>query len=276
MVAAGTSGIGAAIAQRWRARGGLVLLGHRGAPPPPQTGVLPLPFDLRADLTETAARAADLLAGRRLAGLVLNGAVEAHGPIELQPLPWIAEDMDVGYLGAVRAIQAFLPQLRQHQGRIVTFSSVHGSSPAPGAGPSCATRAAVEALSDVLRLELRRFGVHVAIIQPAVIDTPLWDKVRDRFADLPAWVPPDRLAVWYPNFAAALAQLEADEARLRPLRRPPADVAAAVLHALLDRRPRDRYPIGWEASLFLGLRRALPRRLFDRIAGRVFRDVAAG
>ena len=263
------------MAEAWRARGGLVLLGHRGPPPATPAGLCPLPFDLRADLSEAAAETVRLLDGRRLAGLVLNGAVEAHGPLALQPMPWIVEDMDVGYLGAVRAVQAFLPQLRQHQGRIVTFSSVHGSSPAPGAGPSCATRAAVEAFSDVLRLELRPWGIPVSIIQPAVIDTPLWSKVRHRFDTLPDWVPPDRLAAWYPDFEAAKAQLEADEARLEPLRRPASDVALAVLHALLARRPRDRYPIGWEASLFLGLRRALPRRLFDRLAGRVFRDVAA-
>ena len=276
MIAAGTSGIGAAVAEAWRARGGLVLLGHRGPPPPSPAGVCPLPFDLRADLAETATHAARLLDGRRLSGLVLNGAAEAHGPLALQPLPWIVEDIDVGYIGSVRAVQAFLPLLRQHQGRIVTFSSVHGSSPAPGAGPSCATRAAVEAFSDVLRLELRRFGIPVSIIQPAVIDTPLWGKVRGRFATLPDWVPPNRLADWYPDFEAARAQLEADEARLQPLRRPPSDAARAVLRALLDRRPCDRYPVGWEASVFLGLRRALPRRLFDRLAGRVFRDVAAG
>jgi NAD(P)-dependent dehydrogenase (short-subunit alcohol dehydrogenase family) len=210
--------------------------------------------------------------GLALRGLVNGAAIEHHGPLEILPFDWLRLEMEVGFFGMLRLTRGLLPELRRHQGRIVNMSSVHGRSAARSVGSSCATKYAIEGAMDTLRLELAKWGMHVCLIEPGSVATPLWGKALEAFAELRAAVPADLLAVYYPDFAAAVARARDDNVRSARWACSPEKVARAIRRALTDARPRPRYPVGAVARLLMSLRWLLPDRAFDHLSARIFRD----
>lgn len=100
------------------------------------------------------------------AGYALRGAIEEISDIQIQQI------FDVNVFGALRMIRAVIPHMRkQNTGRIINISSIVGKLPMPVNGPYSATKFALEALSDALRLELASFGIHVVLIEPGNIKT---------------------------------------------------------------------------------------------------------
>lgn len=238
--------------------------------------VIPLLLDLSKpkDIGRFCSEVNELLRRNRLAlgGLVNGAAVEHHGPLEILPFDWLRLEMEVGFFGMLRLTRGLLPELRRHRGRIVNMSSVHGRSAARSVGSSCATKYAIEGATDTLRMELRKWGMEVSLIEPGPVATPLWDKALDAFAALPTAVPPDVLADYYPDFAAAVARARADNVRSARWACPPEKVARAIRSALTDVRPRARYTVGAAAKLLLTLRWLLSDRAFDRLSARIFQD----
>src|SRR5258708_5204131 len=111
-----------------------------------------------------------------LAGLVNNAGIVVPGPLELVPIALWRKQFEVNVIGQVAVPQAFLPMLRAGRGRIVNMGSVAGRSALPFSGPYCASKFALEGLTDSLRMELRQFGISVSIVEPGAIRTPIWDK----------------------------------------------------------------------------------------------------
>jgi NAD(P)-dependent dehydrogenase (short-subunit alcohol dehydrogenase family) len=97
--------------------------------------------------------------------LISNAGTLTPGPMELIPLAAVRHEFDVNVFGAIKVINAFLPALRKAQGRIVQVGAVTGRLPLPFDGPSSASKAALEALADVYRLELKPFGISFVIAQ---------------------------------------------------------------------------------------------------------------
>jgi len=209
---------------------------------------------------------------RQLAGLVNNATNERHGPIELLPMEFIRDEIEVDYLGSVAMIKATLPLLRSARGRIVNFSSMNGRSVFRSIGANSAAKYAIEALSDALRLELAPWGIEVALVEPGAIATPLWEKALQKFVDLPTHVPADQLQLYYPDWPAAVAHAAEDKKRFLRNALPPERVATAVLHALTARRPKARYVVGKDARAVLFMKWLLPDRWFDQIAMLAFND----
>ena len=121
------------------------------------------------DVTDSAqiAAAQELVAltlrerGLRLTGLINNAGIAVGGPLEEVPLARLREILAINVIGVVAVTQAFLPLLRAGRGRIINISSVSGRVAAPFLGPYAASKFALEALSDALRVELRPWGVPV-------------------------------------------------------------------------------------------------------------------
>ncbi len=110
----------------------------------------------------------------RLAGIVNNAGIAVAGPVEFIPLDRWRAQLEINVLGVVSMVQAFTPLLRESRGRIVTVGSLGGRLAQPMAAPYCASKHALEAISDALRLELRPWDISVSLIQPgAVQDTDL-------------------------------------------------------------------------------------------------------
>ena len=120
-----------------------------------------------------------------LAGLVNNAGIVIPGPLELVPIDAWRRQLEVNVIGQVAVTQAFLPLLRKARGRVVNISSVNGGMAVPYMAPYSASKFAIEAITDAMRIEFRTFGIRVAAVEPGPIDTPIWQKslaVADRMS----------------------------------------------------------------------------------------------
>lgn len=112
----------------------------------------------------------------RLDAVVNNAGVAVSGPIEQLTTEDLQKQFDINLFGVHRVTRACLPMLRASKGRIVQISSVSGRVTLPFTGAYAASKYALEAYSDALRMELAGSGVKVIVIQPGSIQTPIWDK----------------------------------------------------------------------------------------------------
>jgi NAD(P)-dependent dehydrogenase (short-subunit alcohol dehydrogenase family) len=263
LVTGASSGIGRACARRlvgssWRVIGGVRTAEDADAVR--GEGIEPLTLDV-TDAEQVAAAAEEV--GTELHGLVDNAGIAVASPLELVPLDELRRQLEVNVVGQVAVTQALLPALRRARGRIVLMGSIGGRSALPFLGPYAASKHALEAIADSLRVELRPWGVDVSIVEPASIATAIWQKGASRAQAL------------QDGFDAEVAELyEPAVARFRKValsRGPGADpdsVARAVEHALTAQRPRARYLVGRDAHLRAWIER-LPTRLRDRVLAKV-------
>jgi len=266
VVTGASSGIGRASALHLAAAGWRVFGGVRtdeDAAALEALGVEPLRLDVTAP-REIAAAAETV--GPELHGLVDNAGIAIAAPLELVPLDELRRQLEVNVVGQVAVTQAFLPALRRARGRVVLMGSIGGRSALPFLGPYAASKHALEAIADALRVELRPFGVAVSIVEPASIATAIWQKGAARAADLEAESDAEIAAL----YAARVARFR----RVALARGPGADpdaVARAVGHALTAPRPRPRYLVGRDAHLRAWIER-LPTGVRDRVLSKALLD----
>jgi NAD(P)-dependent dehydrogenase (short-subunit alcohol dehydrogenase family) len=228
----------------------------------------PLMIDV-TDASSVAQAAAQVqasvgLAG--LAGLVNNAGIGVSGPVEYLPLADLHMQFDVNVFGQIAVIQCFLPLLRQAHGRIVNIGSIGDRITMPFGGALCASKSALAALNDALRMELRPSGLHVCLIEPASIATAAADKVQAASESLIQHLPPEgaqRYAGMVRAFTRRVVERDTDGS-------PPEVVAAQVLRALTEARPKTHYLVGKNATRLSLLAWLLPERLLDRLRLRIF------
>jgi|EndMetStandDraft_3_1072993.scaffolds.fasta_scaffold103084_2 NAD(P)-dependent dehydrogenase (short-subunit alcohol dehydrogenase family) len=200
---------------------------------------------LRLDVTDDSSVAAAVEAAGGVDVLVNNAGFSTWGPMEMVPFDLIASVMDTNYFGPLRMIRAVVPFMRQQRsGRIVNVSSVSGRVCGPLMGPYCASKHAVEALSEVLRFELRPFGIGVVVIEPGAIESE-FDQNRMMFRDSDG-----------PYRELTLA----GEASLTTHRAAPAsphDVATVIAETLSHAEPKLRWTVGADAEFVTARRRQL-------------------
>lgn len=213
-----------------------------------------------ASIRSAAGAVTRTLGDTPLAGLVNNAGIAVAAPIEFLPLDALRRQLEVNVVGQVAVTQAFLPLLRQARGRIVNMGSVSGRIASPFVGAYSASKFALEALTDSLRVELRPWGIKVSIVEPGVIKTPIWQKSLSAAERLVADIPQEAHILYGP----ATNAMQAGITRLDGL--PPDRVADVVAHALTARRPKARYVVGRDARLGIALT-YLPTRLRDRLIG---------
>lgn len=199
-----------------------------------------------------------------LAGLVNNAGIAVAGPLEAIPIDEFRRQIEVNLTGQVAVTQAVLPQLRQRRGSLIFISSDNGRLAAPCLAPYSASKYAIEAIADALRVELRPFGVRVVLIEPGAIRTPIWEKSLAAATTLRERYPRDLESL----YGAMSDSVEASAAKLAARGAPPERVARTVARALTRRRPRARYTVGRDAKLAAVVARALPDRLRDRLVAR--------
>jgi len=224
--------------------------------------IVPVRLDVTDATSITAAR--DLIEAAvgqgRLDGLVNNAGIVVAGPVETVPLDEWRRQFETNVFGAIGVTQAFLPLLRRSQGRVIMISSISGRLSYPLLGPYAASKYALEAVTDALRLELIPDGISVTLIEPGPIKTPIWEKSRAASQRLAQGESSD-LAVRYKPLRE---KLRAAIERSAAAGIDPAAVSAAVERALTARRPRIRQVIGRNARLGLLLKH-LPDRWSDRL-----------
>lgn len=221
---------------------------------------------------ERAVEAVSLALGDRgLTGLVNNAGIALGGPLEYVTPDELRFQLEVNVVGLHAMTRAFLPLVRRGRGRIVHIGSISGLIASPFTGPYAASKHAVEALADALRQELIPEGLHVSVIEPGQIRTPIWNKGLAGFATIDRRIPEEGMARYGTRLKVMAWMVE----RAPRVGEPPEAVADAVVHALEAAEPKTRYVIGRDARVRLALSRWLPDRLVDAIVLRVMRKVEA-
>jgi NAD(P)-dependent dehydrogenase (short-subunit alcohol dehydrogenase family) len=197
-----------------------------------------------------------------LDALVNNAGIGIGGPLELVSADDLRRQFDVNVFAQVAVTQAMLPALRVARGRIVFVSSIGGRVAMAFTAPYAASKHAIEALGDALRVELRSSGVRVALVEPGSVATPIWDKSR---AEADRVVIPPELQDVYGRIPAAMDKVLEDTARRGV---PPERVAETIERALTSPRMKARYVVGTDAKAMLIVKRLLPDLVFDRVARR--------
>jgi NAD(P)-dependent dehydrogenase (short-subunit alcohol dehydrogenase family) len=278
LITGASTGIGRATALRLAAAGWTVMAGVRdedaGQRLADEAGAAGRLIPLRLDVTDAAQVAAaaaqvdDVAAATGgsssggLDALVNNAGIGVGGPLELVSAEDLRMQFEVNVHGQVAVTQALLPALRRARGRIVFVSSVGGKVAMAFTAPYAASKHAVEALADALRVELHGSRIQVALVEPGSVATPIWDKGR---ADAERVSIPPELEGTYGHVPAAMSKVLADTAR-RGL--PPEVVARTIERALTARRMKARYVVGREARAMITVRRLLPDLVFDRLVRR--------
>ena len=217
--------------------------------------------ELLLDVTDDAqVRVAAASVGESVDGLVNNAGIAVAAPLEFLPLDQLRRQFEVNLIGQLAVTQAFLPALRHARGRIVNVSSIGGRSALPFLGAYAASKFALEAVSDALRLEVAPFGIHVSVIEPGSIATAIWEKGAETANQISSEMPPEA-----PELYGARIMAFRKAAAAAGSRGEPADAVARVIeHALTAAKPKTRYLVGRDAK-----RRARVERLPDRVRDRM-------
>ncbi len=226
----------------------------------------PLLVDVTDDgaIRELAAR----FENEALHGLIDNAGIAVAGPLEYLPIDQFRQQLDVNVIGQLAVLQAVMPALRRTRGRVVFVGSISGRSSLPFTGAYAASKFALEAVADALRVEMRPWGVRVVMVEPGVIATPIWETSSRRAESNIAKMP--EAAVEYYGRLISAVRARAQRSAQNGL--PPDAVARVIERALTARRPRTRYVVGNDARLRLWLER-LPDRWRDAVIAAVVRRI---
>jgi NAD(P)-dependent dehydrogenase (short-subunit alcohol dehydrogenase family) len=208
---------------------------------------------------------AKIAAGGRLHAIVNNAGAQWPGPIETLPLTDWRRQFDVIFFGPIALTQQFLPQLRASHGRVINVTSIGGIMPGPMIAAYQAAKAALEAVSDSMRIEFSPFGVHVSAIAPASISTPMLKRSSEQLNRI-ADALPKSLQPFYADALRAFAKttVTADRFSISPEK-----ASLTILRAVTATRPRAHYLIGAAANVAAFMKRNLPDRWMDAITFRM-------
>lgn len=243
-----SSGIGLTAAQDLLQRGYRVFAACRKADDVArmdQLGFTGIELDLDdAHSVERAAQRVIELTDNQLYGLFNNGGFGVYGALHTLSRQQLEQQFSTNFFGLHQLTMLLLPALLANgEGRIINTSSVLGLVSTPRRGAYAASKYALEAWSDALRMELHATGVHVSLIEPGPITTRFTDNVNQTQQDKP---------VKNPGVAARFTL-------------PPEAILPKLRHALESRRPKLRYPVTLVAYAMMILRRLLPGWMLDRI-----------
>lgn len=263
-----SSGIGLASAQALKARGWRVLATARKdedlARLAKDEGLEVLHLELRdADSIAQCAAEALRLTDGKLYALFNNAAYGQMGAIEDIGVKAMREQFEVNVIGTHDLTQRLIPAMRkQAKGRIVQCSSVLGLVSGPYRGAYCGTKYALEALSDALRVELNGSGIKVSLIEPG----PIWSKFIDNtVAALKANVDIGA-SVHRDVYESRLQQLK--EGGSMRFKLGPEAVAAKLIHAVENPRPKIRYYVTKATYIAAACKRLLPAQTVDALVAR--------
>jgi NAD(P)-dependent dehydrogenase (short-subunit alcohol dehydrogenase family) len=157
-----------------------------------------------------------------------------------------------------------LPRLRQSRGRIVFISSINGRLSMSLIGAYSASKFALEAAADALRMELQPWGVRVVLIEPAQTDTDIWRTADTMVTDVEAALTAEQRTLYAKHIAGMKKMIPMSQKMAVPAQK----VADVVEQALTVRRPRPRYVVGVVPKLQVALLTTLPTRARDFVLRR--------
>ena len=178
-----------------------------------------------------------------LYALVNNAGIGLRGVLEMTPEEELRKLLEVNVIGLHAVTKAFLPLLRQNKGRIVNMGSENSFTAGPSGSSYAASKFAVRAITDSLRLELLSFGMSVSLIAPTSTDSDIWKKnkiYRDNLHKNAA----SELHEAYKFFIKSEEKINIDNIKTIAVE----EVAKSVAHALTSKKPKYEYPVGKKAK----------------------------
>jgi NAD(P)-dependent dehydrogenase (short-subunit alcohol dehydrogenase family) len=267
LVTGASRGIGKAITRHLAELGWDVIAGVRRPEDAAVLQTVPRVTAVTLDITDAEQVAAlDELLPARLDAVVNNAGVVVGGPLETVSAAHLRRQFDVNVVGQLAVTQAVLPRLREHGGRIVLVSSVNGRIATPMLGPYCASKFALEAAADALRMELTPWRIRVSVVEPAQTATDMWQTAEKTADDMEADMSPEQRVLYAEHVAGFRKMIPAS----RKVAVPATAVAKVVEAALTDRRPRPRYTVGVGPKLQMMVVNALPSRVADIVLRKSF------
>jgi NAD(P)-dependent dehydrogenase (short-subunit alcohol dehydrogenase family) len=259
LVTGGSSGIGEATALALAQTGYTVYAGARRVERMQhlkEYEIRPLALDVTNDESMQFAVSQILASEGCIDVLVNNAGYGSYGALEDVPLSEARSQFEVNVFGAARLTQLVLPQMRkQRSGTIVNITSMGGKIYTPLGSWYHATKFALEATSDCLRMELRPFGINVVVIEPGGIQTEWGGIAAEKVRTVSSTGP-------YASQGNAVAEALSSESTQRRSS-PPELIAKTIAKAVSTRRPKTRYAVGYGAKPLIFLHAVLPNRWFD-------------
>lgn len=256
LITGASSGIGKACAEHLAARGYQVFGAQRRAPEDKTeaSGVESIIMNVDDDDSVNHAVRVLIEKAGRLDAVVNNAGFALMGSIEDTSLEEARAQMETNFFGVLRVCRAALPIMRnQGCGHIINISSLAAVLGLPFSGLYSASKFAIEGMSESLRLEVRRFGIRVVLVEPGDFSTQLPLKRRTAGA-----------SETNDAYREAFTQFKAAQAKDESKAPPPEPIAYLIERILQNDNPKLRYNIGMlEQRIVVPLKRLLPQRLFE-------------
>ena len=259
LVTGASSGIGQAIAAHLQARGYRVFGTHRQAAT--VNGINLISMNVDDDQSVQQGIQTVYQTAGRLDAVVNNAGWAVLGAVEDTSLAEAKAQFETNFFGVLRVNKAVLPIMRQQRcGHIINISSLGGILGTPFSGLYCATKFAVEGMSESLRFETRQFGVRVVLIEPGDFKTQFTTARRQVEGSKSS-------EVYRASFTRFMATQAKDEANAPT----PEPIAELVERILRNPNPRLRYSVGMASQrIVIPMKRYLPQGVFEWVLKQVF------
>jgi NAD(P)-dependent dehydrogenase (short-subunit alcohol dehydrogenase family) len=203
---------------------------------------------LALDVDSDASVRAAVAAAGRVDALVNNAGFGVIGPVELLPIDEGKRMFETNFFGALRMIQAVMPQMRERgSGTIINVTSVAGRVSPPLDGMYAGSKFALEGLSEALKFEANHFGINIAIVEPGFFGTEFSGNAQRYGTDGPPYDELER--AWQESAKRIRGGAETGPG--------PEAVAQVIADICEDDAPAFRYPVGDDAEMVLGARAAM-------------------
>ncbi|MBA4320480.1 MAG: hypothetical protein C0412_18940 [Flavobacterium sp.] len=192
---------------------------------------------------------------KRIDVVINNAGIAIAGSIEETSIDEAKEQFETNFFGVQRVCQGVISAMRnQEEGLIINISSLAGVISLPFQGFYSASKFALEALSEALRLEVKPFGIKVVLIEPGDFQTPITQHRQIARNSLHPW------SVYKKRFESAVAIQESEENNGGN----PQKIANLIVQILRKRKPYFRYKIG-PSSFLVGLKKFFPQSFIDAL-----------
>jgi NAD(P)-dependent dehydrogenase (short-subunit alcohol dehydrogenase family) len=271
LVTGASRGIGRSIASHLATSGWDVVAGVRTEEDAATIGAIsPRISPVRLDVTDTAQIAAlDDSLPQHLDAVVNNAGIFLPCPIEaLNADDLLRRQLEVNLVGAIAVTRAVLPRLRRSAGRIVFVSSLNGRISFPLLGGYSASKFALEAVADALRMELKPWNVAVTVVQPGETDTDIWHTIGTQVEQSASAMRVDQRELYARHWTGLAKMIPIGQ----KLTAPPEKVAGVVEKALTARHPNARYAVGLATKAQLLMLTRLPAFVRDPLLRAMLRQ----
>jgi len=196
----------------------------------------------------------------QLDALINNAGTSYPMPIEILPLSHLRAQLEINVVAQVAVTQAVMPLIRKARGTIINVASISGKIAYPNMGAYAASKFALEAISDALRVEVAPFGIKVVVVEPGASATPIWQTAKER-----AYNEMKQQGIDLGDYKPLVKSVTKMTVAMERDGFPVEDFATLIESILNQKNPRARYAIPFSIGMRMWLRQIAPDWIVDRL-----------